>query len=64
MRDRGPQGRCRCGKAPHFADGAADAPVQHLDDLLVGLLLHVLLQEVVIDAHLAELERRERMRVG
>mmetsp|Transcript_62323 Transcript_62323/g.165422 ORF Transcript_62323/g.165422 Transcript_62323/m.165422 type:complete len:343 (+) Transcript_62323:523-1551(+) len=37
-----------------LTDGAADAAVHHLDDLLVGLHLGVLLQQLVIDANLAE----------
>ena len=36
---------------PH---GAADAPVHHLDNLLVGLHLGVLCQQRIINANLAE----------
>ena len=38
-----------------LADGAADAPVHHLDDLLIGLHLSVLGEKCVIDAHLTKL---------
>ena len=38
-----------------LAHGAADASVHHLDDLLVGLHLGVLLQQRVVDANLAKL---------
>jgi hypothetical protein len=44
----------------HLADGAADAAVHHLDDLLVGLDLGVLGEEGVVDPHLSELVLDDR----
>mmetsp|Transcript_73987 Transcript_73987/g.211274 ORF Transcript_73987/g.211274 Transcript_73987/m.211274 type:complete len:268 (-) Transcript_73987:13-816(-) len=38
-----------------IAHGAADAAVQHLDHLLLGVLFHVLAQQRVVDANLAKL---------
>ena len=48
-----------------LADGAADAAVHHLDNLLVGLHLGVLCEERVVDADLAKLcgERMETRKV-
>ena len=43
-----------------LAHRTADAPVHHLDDLLLGLELGVLLQQGIIDADLAELVLDDR----